>query len=443
MNKITQLKYVHWVIYIINVVIITFLSLSIYKTSYQICEDFQARMFLEEAKYLPLIPSKMLMYTVYLMVCIGISNIILHYIHRKNKWAPLLLLSANIIQCIYITHYINYSYKGLFLFLIASIFLYIQWMPGRFVLLGVTLVSFIILDYDLLSVRVNLISFQNYANYHSEHIRMYLYGLKTILMSLNDIFFFLFFFLLLQSKIRENKQYIWLNDKLKDKAIELEFANEKLESYAKESIQVAKMKERNRLAREIHDILGHSLTSIATGLEACIQLLDINVEGAKGQILKIQEIAKKGLNDVRRSVKELKIDTIEKYALIPAIEKLIEEMNTFSKTCVKLTIEGEVLKLNDDEEQTVYRTVQESLTNAMRHGKAQHVAVNIVFGYYKVNITVQDDGQGCGDISKGFGLTHIGERVEMLGGTVEFISAVGKGFTTKLTIPIRWGSAYD
>lgn len=282
MNKITQLKCVHWVIYIINFVIVTFLSLSIYKTSYQICEDFQARIFLEEAKYLPPIPSKMLMYTVYLIVCIGISNIVLHYIHRKNKWMPLLLLSANIIQCIYITHYINYSYKGLFLFLIASIFLYIQWMPGRFLLLGVTFVSFIVLDYDLLSVKVNLISFQNYANYHSEHIRMYLYGLKTILMSLNDIFFFLFFFLLLQSKIIENKQYIGLNDKLKDKAIELEIANGKLESYAKESIQVAKMKERNRLAREIHDILGHSLTSIATGLEACIQLLGINFAECSG-----------------------------------------------------------------------------------------------------------------------------------------------------------------
>lgn len=443
MNKTTQLKYVHWVIYIINVIVITFLSLSIYKTSYQICEDFQARIFLEETKYLPLIPSKMLIYTVSLIVCIGISNLILNGIHRNNKWLTFLLLSANIIQGIYITHYINYSYKGLFLFLIGSILLYIQWMPGRFFLLGITLISFIVLDYDLLSVRVNLISFQNYANYHSEHIRMYLYGLKTILMSLNDIFFFLFFFLLLQSKIRENKQYIWLNDKLKDKAVQLEIANEKLESYAKESIQVAKMKERNRLAREIHDILGHSLTSIATGLEACIQLSDINIEGVQGQLLKIQEIAKKGLNDVRRSVKELKIDTIEKYALIPAIEKLIGEMNMFSKTYVKLTIEGDILKLSDDEEQTVYRIVQESLTNAMRHGKAQNIVIKIIFGYHEVSIIVQDDGQGCEKINKGFGLTHIGERVEMLGGTVEFVSVVGKGFTTKLNIPIRWGNAYD
>ena len=203
------------------------------------------------------------------------------------------------------------------------------------------------------------------------------------------------------------------------------------------------MKERNRLAREIHDILGHSLTSIATGLEASIQLLENNAEGAKGQLLKIQDIAKKGLVDVRRSVKELKIDNIEKYALIPALEKLIEEMSAFSTTCVELIIKGEILKLSDDEEQTVYRVVQESLTNAMRHGRAQNIAVNIVFGYYEVSITVQDDGQGCGDISKGFGLTHIGERVGMLGGTVEFIGETGKGFTTKLNIPIRWGSAYD
>lgn len=443
MNKTIKLKGVHWIIYFINMIIIIFLSASIYKTSYQICEDFQARMFLEEAKYLPKVPSKVLIYTICLILCIGLSNFIISCVHKKKKWITMVLLSINIIQCIYITYYVNYSYKGLFLFLVASIFIYVQWSLGKFFLLGVTLMSFIMLDYDLLSVKVNLISFQNYANYHSEYIRMYLYGMKTTLTSLNDIFFFLFFFLLLQSKISENKQYIWLNDKLKEKADELEIANEKLEDYAKESIQVAKMKERNRLAREIHDILGHSLTSITTGLEASIQLLEVNFGAAQRQLLKIQEIAKKGLIDVRRSVRELKIDTIEKYAFIPAIEKLIGEINALSTTYVKLTIEGETLKLSDDEEQMVYRVVQESLTNAMRHGRAQNAEVHIRFHYYEINIRIQDDGQGCKDISKGFGLTHIEERAEILGGTVEFISEVDGGFTTILNIPIRWGKAYD
>jgi signal transduction histidine kinase len=435
MDKKLRVKYLYWLIYIINLVIIAFLSTSIYKTSYQICDDFKARSFLEAAQYLPLVPSKIPIYTIFLMLLLGVSTIIKNYIDQKNRYI-IVTVVLDIIICIYITYYLNYSYKGIFLFLAATILLYVQLVNIRVILLILTLIGYILLDYDLLSVNINVVSFQSYINYYPEQIRMYLYSLKNILTSLNEILFFLLAFLLLQAKIKENKVYLALNSQLK-------IANEKLENYAQESMQNAKIKERNRLAREIHDILGHSLTSIATGLEASIELLEVNFEVAKNQLFKIQEIARKGLLDVRRSVKELKIDAIEKYALIPAVEKLIDEMNQFSNTKVVLVIEGEVMKMNGDEEQTIYRVVQESITNAIRHGKADHIEVKISFGYYQLDLVITDNGVGCGEISKGFGLTHMEERIKMLNGTVEFNSIIDHGFTTKLFIPIRWGNAYD
>lgn len=436
MDKKLRVKYLHWFIYFINLLIIAFLSISIYKTSYKICNDFQARSFLESAQYLPLIPSKIPIYTVFLMLLLGVSTIIKNYIDQKNRYIVIVSVAVDVAICIYISYYLNYSYKGIFLFLAATILLYVQLIDIRVLLLIITLISYILLDYDLVSVNINVVSFQNYINYYPEKVRMYLYGIKNILTSLNEILFFFLAFLLLQAKIRENKIYVELNNQLK-------VANEKLENYAKESVQIAKMKERNRLAREIHDILGHSLTSIATGIEASIELLEVNFEVAKNQLFKIQDIAKKGLVDVRRSVRELKIDAIEKYALIPAIEKLTEEMNQFSNTKVTLVIEGEVMKMNADEEQTIYRVVQESVTNAIRHGKARNIEIKISFGYYQLDIVITDNGVGCSEINKGFGLTHIEERIKMLNGTVEFNSTADDGFTTKLLIPIRWGNAYD
>ncbi|MDF2612288.1 MAG: Sensor histidine kinase [Clostridia bacterium] len=434
-NKV-RVKYLHWFIYVINLLIIAFLSINIYRTSYRICYDFKARSFLESAQYLPLVPSTIPIYTVFLMLVLGISTVTKNYINQKNRYIVIASVVVDIVICIYISYYLNYSYKGIFLFLAATILLYVQLIDIRIFLLIITLISYILLDYDLLSVNANIVSFQNYINYYPEQVRVYLYSIKNILTSLNEILFFFLVFLLLQAKIKENKIYLELNNQLK-------VANEKLENYAKESEQIAKMKERNRLAREIHDILGHSLTGIATGLEASIELLEVNFEVAKNQLFKIQEIAKKGLVDVRRSVKELKIDAIEKYELIPAIEKLIEERNQFSNTNVTLVIEGEVMRMNADEEQTIYRVVQESVTNAIRHGKAHHIWVKISFGYYQLDIVITDDGVGCGEISKGFGLTHIEERIKMLNGTVEFNSTTDGGFTTKLLIPIRWGNAYD
>ncbi|MDD3840472.1 MAG: sensor histidine kinase [Clostridia bacterium] len=289
-----------------------------------------------------------------------------------------------------------------------------------------------------MNVKMNIVSLQHYINFYSSQTQIYFYSLKNTMDSFNLILFISFFLFLIQAKISENKEYIDLNNKLKEKVEELKVANEKLEIYTKKSAEMAKMKERNRLAREIHDILGHSLTSITTGIEACLDLIDSNPPKAKKHIIKIREISQKGLVDVRRSVKELKVDSIEKYALIPAIKQLVEELNTFSGTQIDLHIEGQELKMKNDEGQAVYRVIQESITNALRHGKATYVRVDLIFKHDELIIKVRDNGKGCQAISKGFGLMHIEERIRMLGGQVEFQSVQNRGFTTLVSIPTRW-----
>jgi signal transduction histidine kinase len=241
----------------------------------------------------------------------------------------------------------------------------------------------------------------------------------------------------IQSQIDENTKIKELYGKLYQTAEELKVVNIQLEDYAKKSEEMAKTRERNRLAREIHDTIGHNLTGIATGLEACCELIDRDPEKTKAQMYKISELAKKGLLDVRRSVSELRPDTLERFALIPAIRKLSEDINDCANTKVMLHIKGEVFKLNADEEETIYRVIQEGITNAVRHGKAKEIRIELVFETGNLCLKIVDDGNGCIKITEGFGLKHIKERVGMLAGWAEFCSDETGGFIIRAHIPIR------
>ena len=99
------------------------------------------------------------------------------------------------------------------------------------------------------------------------------------------------------------------------------------------------------------------------------------------------------------------------------------------------------LKFDEDEESAIYRVIQESLTNAMRHGRASRVWITVERENSNIMLTIKDDGIGCAAIKPGFGTQHIRERIQMLNGTVEFKSE--DGFTVSVRIPIRWGEEYD
>ena len=440
----TRPRLLYYLMFMVNLVMITFLSVIIYITTDEINKDFEARSFLESAKYLPTVPSKIPTYAIVFFALIILNVCLKRFLNRKNLNGALVIsFLADIVLCSFITYYLNFSYKGLFLLVTASIFLYVQPPKIKVLLLVITLLVFIVLDYDLLTVKINVVSLQDYLNYYDKRTRFYLYSAKNVLDSINQINFIIFFSVLIQSKIIENKEYIRLNNTLHDKVEELKVANEKLEIYSKESVIMAKTKERNRLAREIHDILGHSLTNITTGIEASIDLLDHDIGIARKQMQKIKEISRKGLLDVRRSVRELKIDTIENYALVPAIRQLIEEINGFSDTKIELFIEGQILHMHDDEEQTIYRVIQESITNSIRHGHAELIQVFMNFQYHELKLIIQDNGAGSDIIRMDFGQTHMEERVHILGGQIIFQTEKNNGFRTEVTLPVRWGSAYD
>ena len=156
---------------------------------------------------------------------------------------------------------------------------------------------------------------------------------------------------------------------------------------------------------------------------------------------RIAATAREGMNEVRRSVRALRPDALERMQLTDAIAKLCTEMQATSQAEIMLDLQAEDLRLSPDEEDAVYRIVQESITNAIRHGHATAVRVRIAAEERRLGITVTDNGCGCTKIEPGFGLRHMRERLKLLNGTLKVKSE--NGFELHAEIPLRWGDVYD
>lgn len=330
-----------------------------------------------------------------------------------------------------ISYATGFGYTGMIVLLLADIMRYtIDWKKRALYILAVSVFS-LWMNGNILQRWVHVIPLDVVWNYYrADHLGRLL-GILNILNLINIYVFIFYMVLLALSQMSEKERILALNNELKR-------ANTKLEEYASESARLAETRERNRLAREIHDTLGHSLTGIITGIEACIMLMDIAPEATKEQLRAIADVARTGINDVRHSVKALHADALESMELEDALQKLID--STIRSTGVKISmrITTDLSHFNQDEDDVIYRVVQESITNAIRHGKASEIYITIDRIDGDLHIIISDNGVGCDSVTEGFGLHHMKERLEMLGGHMEYTG--NAGFTIHALIPIRWGN---
>ena len=165
-----------------------------------------------------------------------------------------------------------------------------------------------------------------------------------------------------------------LNIQLETANAKLKEMNAQLQDYAQMQEKMGETKERNRIAREIHDTLGHTMTGLSAGIDACIAMIDFSVDETKKQLNKISKVARQGIQDIRRSVNKLRPDALEHLNLEAALEKMMEEMMEVSDVADPVSsAKCRLLKFNPDEEDAIYRVVQEGITNAIRHGKAANI----------------------------------------------------------------------
>ena len=338
-----------------------------------------------------------------------------------------LIFAAEIGICMLLMKSLNLAYDGIVLLAVADLMHRYHGENQSWLLLVAMLGLYFMANYNMAIFQRHVAPFDVYAAYYRPEVQSVLLAIKNAFQSLNIVLFVLYLVLLVQSQHHEKERIASLNKQLEE-------ANVRLRAYALEAERTAETRERNRLAREIHDTLGHTLTGIAAGLDACIVLVDAAPAVVKKQLEKIRETARHGIVDVRRSVKKLRPDDLEKLPLQQAIKKVIAEFSASSGVEIQLVELGWPEKLREDEEEVIYRIVQEGITNARRHGKATKVTVTCGLEPGRFYIIIADNGEGCAETKQGFGLRHMEERLELLHGRLRYWS--NKGFTLEATIPM-------
>lgn len=366
-----------------------------------------------------------------------ISCILIMFVRNVNGLGLAMKVCFEIGVSFFTSYILGFSYNGILLLILADTMRYIPKPERKFPFVVLICVFYILSDYDLMSAHYQIISLETYVDYFQNDVRSVLLGIKNAACSINTFIFLIYIVLLVRFQFNEKERILSLNDQLNMTNDELHEANIQLSKYAKESEKLAESKERNRLAREIHDTLGHSLAGITTGIEACISLMDIAPEATKEQLMAIADVARQGMTDVRRSVKALRPEVLEKFDLEEALANVVHDMRTATNAKIEYNCTARLNCFNEDEEEVIYRIVQESVTNSIRHGKAQYIQINISREYNLLKIYIKDNGLGCRNVEKGFGLHHMEERLAMLQGSLNYNG--DDGFTIEAKIPIRWG----
>ncbi|NMA64793.1 MAG: sensor histidine kinase, partial [Clostridiaceae bacterium] len=336
---------------------------------------------------------------------------------------------------------LNFNYNGILFLVIANIVAYTKGTKGRYILMVISVMSILIADYEMLSINFRLFSISDYISFYDSVTQQYLLGFYNTVVSTNILIFIIYCIYVIQNQRGTIDEVNKLYKQLRKANEDLQNANERLKEYSKITEKMGETKERNRLAREIHDTLGHTLTGISAGIDACITMVEKKPEETKKQLEVISRVTREGINEIRRSVNKLRPDALERLNLESAIHQMIIEVELMTNTHIYFDTDVKNLNFASDEEDAIYRVIQESLTNAIRHGKATQIWVHIKGGKGEIILTVKDNGIGCKEIKKGFGIRHIIERIKMLNGTVEFDGT--DGFTVTARIPIRWGEEFD
>lgn len=223
---------------------------------------------------------------------------------------------------------------------------------------------------------------------------------------------------------------------------ELERSHEQLAAYAAQVAELAAVAERNRVARDIHDSLGHYLTAIAIQLEKALAFHEKDRYEAQRSVQVSRRLAQEALADVRRSVGLLRSQH-GSFSLADMLHELAAA-EADGQPKIAVWIEGDEAAYAAELRTVLYRVAQEGLTNIRRHAQASHASVAVRFEAERVTLTVSDDGVGF-DLARyeaaargskvGYGIQGLRERVGLIGGSIDIVRARERGTVLTVVVP--------
>lgn len=217
----------------------------------------------------------------------------------------------------------------------------------------------------------------------------------------------------------------------------LEVSYQQLKDHTQTVKQLALEEERNRIAREIHDTVGHTVTALIVQLEGARKWMDKNPQKSKQILQTVEELARSIYQEIRFSIERINHEDWDHLDLAELCEQMLADFAKLTKLKYTYDIKGKIpSELPSSYPFHLYRVLQETLTNAKRHGKASHVSVELKFEDQKILLQIEDNGIGSEVLQLGFGLKNMQRRVEDLGGGCRFETRKGGGFRTFVWLPI-------
>lgn len=233
------------------------------------------------------------------------------------------------------------------------------------------------------------------------------------------------------------------NDESQRLLNELQVAHRQLRQQAMQAEELAISRERNWLAREVHDTLGHRLTVAAVQLEGAQKLMPHDPDKAAGMIGTVHEQVLEGLNELRQTVAALRAPLEDDLSLPKALARLVNHFEQATGIPTHLALPVHPIDLPTDHRQALYRTVQEALTNVQKHAQAQSVSVSLdqlvqSTGRTTLQVIVADDGVGMPDEAslQGFGLRGLQERADQLNGCLAVETSPEGGARVIMNLPM-------
>ncbi|MEQ3594916.1 hybrid sensor histidine kinase/response regulator transcription factor (plasmid) [Bacillus sp. RA(2023)] len=205
-----------------------------------------------------------------------------------------------------------------------------------------------------------------------------------------------------------------------------------LEQYVSQVERITLLEERDRLSKDLHDTMGHSYTSIIMGMETL--RMELKSKEGEQQLDSLLQLARNSMEEVRLYLHQLDLSQ-ESLPLAVTLQQLTDEFKKHAKVNVRTQIIGEEYMVSKQSKMTLYRSLQESLTNAVRHGHSTEIIVSLHFEPHQIRLDVQDNGCGVEEWKDGFGLTAMKERVSQLQGRVIVYSKKGEGTLISCVLP--------
>lgn len=355
--------------------------------------------------------NKIFKYIHIIMAIIAIFIFYFIYVNNNEKLFILIWFAIAMIFTILRHYYLkkgnNKIIKGILPYFEIIILLIILYLESS----STTIALFIILSMDIAldygykySIIFTISSYLIYMAEYIRHVAQVSTFAKLLLLIIAAMQFTLFTAVANLAKI-----YALQSNQLKATTAELKTKMISLE-------QLTLLKERNRIAEEIHNTVGHQLTTALVQIEATQILMDKDLDEAKRRLLIIKEQVRDGLNELRRSIHA--INATEEYKDLPAsIRALIGQVKNHADVDISLDIE-DVEGISIQLKKTIYHIVLESITNGIRHGQCRKIYIKLSREVDRVNIQSFNDGILPKDLKYGYGLSQIKENLKSIGGTL-------------------------